>query len=552
MNKSASEFSEQIFEAFAATSQSRYIYICNMWTDMSRWSKNAVEFFGLPGEYMEGAGKIWEEHIHPEDRKRYREDINEVFTGKKKSHDIEYRARDKNGNYVVCSCSGVVIDDEEGRPSFFAGTITNHGIIDNVDPTTNLYNLYEFLHALKILREREQKYTVLLLGFKHFSDINDVYGYSVGNEIMKEFSLKLRDVLTGKGTVFRMDGTKFAIVLPEMEIEALKEMYQSIKDIARNQLFAQENHVPLDTCGSAVLIEDSNMNEQSVLTSARFALDTSKNEKHGELVIVYNDVDDSNRKTISLIHALRNSVLEGCKEFYLCYQPVVDAKTGKLSGMEALLRWNMEPFGEVSPSVFIPMLEKDTVFFELGNWILKQVMLDGNEFLKDHPDLTMNVNISYTQLERSEFRSKLLSLLANSGFPPEHLCLELTERCSFLDMTFLKNEVDFIKSYGIKIALDDFGTGFSSFNLLRHIPVDCIKIDREFIKDIEENKVDQTIVNSVVQCANDLNVPVCVEGIETKQLVDYMGKYKITGYQGYYYACPITKEELKKHALYMN
>lgn len=176
--------------------------------------------------------------------------------------------------------------------------------------------------------------------------------------------------------------------------------------------------------------------------------------------------------------------------------------------------------------------------------------MDGKEFLKDRPDLTINVNISYTQLEHSEFRSKIVSLLANTGFPPEHLCLELTERCSFLNMDFLKNEVQFLKSYGIKIALDDFGTGFSSLNLLREIPVDCIKIDREFVKEIETNTVDQTIVKSVVQCANDLEVPVCIEGIENKELLTYMNKYEVSGYQGYFYSRPIIKEAFKQLRLY--
>lgn len=550
MNMHSSDFSNKIFDAFAATSKSRYIFICNMWTDVSRWSKSAVDFFGLPGEYMEGAAGIWEQHVHPEDRKRYREAINLVFTGKERNFDMEYRAKDKNGNYVVCSGSGVVIDDDEGRPSYFAGTITNHGIIDNVDPTTNLYNLYEFLHALKLAKDRAMKMRVLLVGFKHFSDVNDVYGYAVGNDVMRQFGSELRELVASRGEVYRMDGSKFAICTCEMNVEEIKKLYADIKDIARNNLMVSGSHIPLDTCAGAVVVEDFKADEQAVLATARYALDSSKNEKYGELVIVYNDADDTNKRNVSLIHELRNSILNGCKEFYICYQPVVSAKTGKLTGMEALIRWNKEPYGDVPPGIFIPMLEKDAIFFELGNWILRQVMLDGKEFLRDRPELTINVNISYTQLEHSEFRSRIVSMLANTGFPPEHLCLELTERCSFLNMDFLKNEVSFLKSYGIKIALDDFGTGFSSLNLLREIQVDCIKIDREFVKEIETNVIDQTIVRAVVQCANDLDVPVCIEGIENDDLLRYMNQYAVSGYQGYLYSRPIIKEDFKKLKLY--
>lgn len=546
MDIGAAAFTNQIFDAFGATSESRYIFVANMWTDVSRWSKNAVDYFGLPGEYMEGAGAIWEQHIHPEDRKVYRDDIDLVFSGKKKKHDIEYRVRDKEGRYVLVSCRAVVIDDEEGNPSFFAGTITNHGIQDNVDPTTNLYNLYEFLHELKKLREQRIDAKVLLIGFRHFSNINNVYGYHFGNEVMRCFGVELRELVKGRGSLFRMDGTRFAVVSTSMSIDEIKELYQTVQDVIRKGIVVEGIHVNMDSCGGAVIVEDHNVSEQTIHASARYALESSKNEKHGELVVVYNDSADQNKKTLALINELRNCIINNCEGFYMCYQPVVDADTGKLMGMEALLRWKKEPYGEVSPAIFIPWLEKDAVFFDLGNWILKTVMEDGKEFLKDHPDITVNVNISYTQLERSEFRSKIVSMLANTGFPSEHLCLELTERCSFLDMDLLRNETDFLKSYGIKIALDDFGTGFASLNLLRTLQVDCIKIDREFIREIETNPIDQTIVKAVTQCANELNVPVCVEGIENDALMEYMHQYHVREYQGYFFSKPVEKEEFKQ------
>lgn len=551
MDFETSEYSNQIFDAFASTSDSRYIFVTNMWTDVSHWSKNAVEYFGLPGEYMESVGDIWEDRIHPEDRERYHQDIEEVYSGKKKKHDIEYRVKNKEGLYVFVSCRAVVIDDAEGNSTIFAGTITNHGIQDNVDPTTNLYNLYGFLNALKTLRERQIHSKVLMVGLRHFSDINDVYGYQFGNEVMRFFSTELREILKDRGSIFRMDGARFAIITTKMDTDDIKYLYETVQTKVRDGIQIGDIHVNLDTCGGAVIVEDHKITEQTIHASARYALESSKNEKHGELVIVYNDSADQNKKTITLITELRNCVINNCEGFYICYQPVVDAHTGKLTGMEALLRWKKEPYGDVSPAIFIPWLEKDPVFFELGNWILKQVMEDGKEFLSDHPDLIINVNISYTQLERSEFRSKLVSILANSGFPSEHLCLELTERCSFLDMDFLRNEVDFLKSYGIKIALDDFGTGFASLNLLRTLHVDCIKIDREFVKEIASNKIDQTIVKAVTQCANELKVPVCVEGIENEELREYMLQFPVNLYQGYLFSRPVEKDVFKTLPFYV-
>lgn len=550
MSFRTSEYFDKIFEAFSATAKGSYIYLCDMWTDMSRWSKSAVDYFGLPGEYMEDAGTIWAQHIHPEDRRRYQEDIDAVFSGRKKNHELEYRAMDKNGNYVVCTCSGVVIEDEAGNPEFFAGTITNRGTIENIDPTTNLYNLYEFLNALRLLRERGKKYRVLLVGFKHFSDVNDLYGYSFGNEAMKLFVSIMQNDLMDKGKIFRMDGTRFAVLTTELRVDDLKNYYLRLQEKAKNHLTVQENNVSLALCGGLVVVEDCQISEHAIHAAARYALNVSKNERHGELWIVENDDVDKNKKTVELINVLRSSIIEECRGFYLCYQPVVSPQTGKMTGAEALLRWNREPYGEISPGQFIPWLEKDSAFFDLGNYVLRQAMLDGKEFLKDHPDMIINVNLSYAQLERSEFRNALVGFLLSTGFPPEHLCLELTERCRLLDMNFLRNEIIFLKSYGIKIALDDFGTGFSSLNLLRELPIDYIKIDRGFVSEIENNKADQSIVKAVMTCARELDIGVCVEGIENERLRDYLQNYPAQGYQGYYYSKPVTKEEFKRLELY--
>ncbi len=550
MGSRTSEYFDKIFEALSETAKGSYFYMCDMWTDISRWSKTAVDYFSMPSEYMENAGTIWESHIHPEDRKRYRDDIDAVFAGKKKNHDVDYRARDKNGNYVFCSCNGVVIDDESGNPAFFAGTITTQGVIKNVDPTTNFYNLYEFLNAVRVLREHHKKYCVLLVGLKHFSDVNDLYGYTFGNEAMRLFVSTMHGLLEDKGQVFRMDGTRFAVLTTRMNMDDIRDYYRRLQEKAKNHLEIHGSHVSLSVCGGAVDVKNSLVNEHSVYASVRYAFSVSKNERHGELWVVENEELDKNKQTVELINALRNSILEQCSGFYLCYQPIVSPEDGRLTGAEALLRWKKEPYGTIPPGVFIPWIEKDSTFFDLGIWILKQAMTDGNEFLKKHPDMIINVNLSYAQLERSEFRNMIVGLLVSTGFPPEHLCLELTESCRLLDITFLRNEILFLKSYGIRIALDDFGTGFSSLNLLRELPVDCIKIDRGFVSDIESNHTDQSIVKAVMNCAKELEIDVCVEGIETSDLKDYMLNFPSKAYQGYFYSRPVPKEEFIKLDLY--
>lgn len=543
---------DKLFEAFSITSSGNYIYIRDMKTDVSRWSKKAVEYFDLPGEYMKDAGAIWEERLHPDDRERYHQVIQEVFDGTRSSMELEYRVRDKEGNYVVCSAKGSVIRDDNEEPIYFAGTIFNHGIVDNIDPTTSLYNQYEFFHALRLLKERKASASILVLGIKRFSEINDIYGYTVGNAVLRELAKKMMLILKDESWVYRLDGTRFGICTKSTDKAEIEKMYKTIWNMARNEINLNGHAITVDICGGAVISENYVLDEHDIYAKGRYALDMSKNEKHGELVVVYDDgkINGSNRENIEILNEIRNCVVRGCEGFYLCYQPFVSSISEKLLGMEVLLRWKKEPYGNVPPDRFIPWLERDAVFFDLSNWILEEALKEGKKILERYPDFVINVNLSYAQLERSEFRSTITELLERSGFPAKNLCLELTERCRLLDLSFLRNEIIFLKSYGIKVVLDDFGTGFSSLNLLRELPIDGIKIDRGFISDITTNCKNQSIVKAVTQCAKELDLNVCVEGIEDEEMKDFMGNFNSSSYQGYYYSRPVVMDEFKKLSLF--
>ena len=173
--------------------------------------------------------------------------------------------------------------------------------------------------------------------------------------------------------------------------------------------------------------------------------------------------------------------------------PRVMVPAGKIRGMEALIRWELEPYGLISPGIFMEWLEEDPCIFDLGNWILRTALKDIGRIRDKIPHFFVNVNISAAQLSRKEFRDSVMTILKETGARPEELCLELTERCRDLDVTFLKNEVDFFHSKGIKIALDDFGTGNSSLSLALELPIDELKVDMSFIKDIEHKPQNQLI-----------------------------------------------------------
>ena len=195
-----------------------------------------------------------------------------------------------------------------------------------------------------------------------------------------------------------------------------------------------------------------------------------------------------------VIHQCATHNFEGFRMFY---QPIADTKTGKIRGMEALLRWELEPYGMVSPGVFMEWLEQDPCIFDLGNWILRTALTDVQKLRKETEGFFVNVNVAAAQLERREFRSAVMNILKETGARPEELCLELTERCRDLDIHFLRGEVEFFHSQGIKIALDDFGTGNSSLSLALELPFDELKVDMSFIRDIKQKPQNQAMVQSI-------------------------------------------------------
>lgn len=536
------ELDSRIFEGFAETSKRRYVYVCNMETGVSRWSRNAVEYFGLPGEYFENAGEIWGNCIHPADREMYFQDIEAVFSGKKERHDLDYRAKNIEGDYVTCTCRGIVLKGKDGEADLFVGTIVNHGIVENIDATTNLYNIYEFWKDIHEISESGDYCRVLMVGINSFSDINAIYGYSYGDKVLRELGNILLELARGVGKVYRMDGVHFACILSKCSDKELEDFYDRVQYAARHSLFVGDVRISISV-SAGVVDYHGEYDEYLVQTNAKHALGQSKQEKNGELYYFDNKFLANNRRNLEVLNALRKSIVNQCEGYYLCFQPIVSANAGEeLVGAEALLRWNLEPFGEVPPGMFIPWLENDPSFYELGNWIIREALVKGKGLLEDYPDFVLNVNIAYTQLSHIGFVDSLKAILKETGYPAGNLCLELTERCRQLEKEYLRKEIDELKAIGIKIAMDDFGTGFSSLNLLSELPVNTIKIDRGFIVDIQTNETNQAIVEAITNCARKLNVHVCCEGLETKEMIEFIRQYPIYSIQGYYYSKPIRIE----------
>ena len=537
---------DRIFDALAATTLRNYIFMNDMDTNVTKWSASAVDYFGLPGQYIYDTQHVWEALIHPDDRAVFEKDIEAVFAGRKKYHDVEYRMRNKKGEYVVCTCRGLITKKENGDPEFFVGTVINHGVIDGVDPVTNLHNQQEYTKYISLHLSSKQTMSILAIGISMFNSINMMYGYAYGNSVLRSFAIKLKNIVGGKGLVFRLDGAKFAICSNIYTRQELKEVYRHIQNLALENVGPSGTSIPLKLYGGGLIYDHVGADEDVIKSSVEYALERSKEDNHGELVFFNEEIKDNDRVRLQLYSTIHKCVSNNMDGFFMCYQPIANSETGHIVGMEALLRWKHKDFGVVPPGMFIPWLEMEPCFFELGNWIIEQALTDATKIRKNRPDFVVNVNISATQLENHGFRAAVVDILQRTKFPPEYFCMELTERCKNMDIAFLKNELDYFRKLGIKIAIDDFGTGNATLNLLTELPIDELKVDMSFVRGIQQSKPNQVLVQAVVSCAHELGYKSCIEGVEDKALFDYLHRYGSTYYQGYHFSRPVTLEDFMK------
>lgn len=535
---------DSLFEAFSYVSSANYVYVCDMKTDLSRWNRDAVNYFSLPSEYMTNAGEIWASYIHPDDREEFISDLKKLFSGEQATHNLQYRVRNRFGQYVVCTCRGVVLKNDKGEPNYFCGAMTNHGIENENDVLTGLKNQYGFFLELNNILAEKTPCNLIMLGFTKFLNINNMYGYTIGNRVLQHAARFLQKIADPDDRIYRLDGTRFAIITERQSLEHIHRVYNGVLERMRSYS-VNGMRINLSLCGSVMKLNIFNITNKTIYSCLNYSYQISKNQRHGALVEFNNKPDQTYIDQLVKINTIRNSVGDNCKGFYLKYQPIVDASSEKVMGAEALIRWENSRLGEVRPDEFIPVLENDKLFPVLGMWILRQAMQDALEIVKDNPDFIVSVNLAYSQCEQGNFVNDVISLVESLGFPPHNLCLEITERCRLLDMELLSRIAFTLHSYGIRLALDDFGTGFSSLMIVKTIPFDIIKIDRAFIQDICENDKSEQIVKSITDIASAYGAGVCVEGIENEIMRDKVRKYQVKSIQGFFYSKPVIFDEFK-------
>ncbi len=532
---------EQLFDTFSEVIEGRYLFIEFVPEGISRWSREAVEHFGLPATHLRDGARIWGEHIVDYERTAYLDQIMSLEKGESTTLDYITRVRNAEGIYQTVGCKARLINDFEGRPLFFVGSIMDYEKLDTIDPVTGLFSRNNLLTSIEHFLKEKKPFVVSSVGIRNFFDFNSSYGFDEGNKVLKMVANWLSEKKKN-GVFFRTEGTKFAYIVEESGHTSgeLHQLFDELKDLLKNDIYVDGIHAELNLCGGAMHVTDMDIDASSVYNSVQYALSQAKAENRMELLVYNEEMQSKSRAHLNALNRIRNDAIADCRRFFLVYQPIVKALDESVIGMEALIRYRDEDGNIVPPNSFIPWLEKDMAFYDLGKFILRTAMEDAKKIIKDRPDFIVNVNLAYPQLQRADFKSDLKRIIEEEGYSYKNLKLELTERCRLLDMDSLRNDMIYFKSSGIQTALDDFGTGYSALGLLINLPVDQIKIDRSFVDGIENDVPRQCLLEAITDCAAKLGVYCCIEGIETEAMKDYLKEnYKVTSFQGYYFAKPM-------------
>lgn len=538
---------DHLYDALIESTET-YIYIGNMKTGTFRYPPAMVKEFELPGQIVPNAAVVWGARVHPYDKKAFLDSNQEVADGRTESHNVEYRAKNYANQWVWLRCRGHMIRDEHGEPELFAGMITNLGKKNRVDHTTGLYNKFELEEEIcrRIQKYPQAPFGVILLGLDDFTHINDLYDRVFGDEVLRITSQKIISVLPADSAVFRMDGDEFCILMRNGDIDEFKQFYARIQYIFQNQQQYNGKRYYCTVSGGMALYPENGKSYLSLIKYAAYALEYSKNNGKNRMTIFDKSILKYKKRELSLTELLRESMEDGFRDFYLCYQPQVNMAEGKISGAEALARWNCEKYGNVPPLEFIPILEQSGMIIPVGRWIMEEAIRQCSEWRAINPEFVMSINLSYLQIIDPEFISCVKETVERYQIPYQNIVFELTETYLVKEKENLKRIFDAILDIGFGIAMDDFGTGYSSLGVLKDIPVSFVKIDQAFVRGIESAPLDAAFIQFIVSLCHDVGKKVCLEGVETEQEYNIVKKSGLEYIQGYYFGRPVTKEEFEK------
>jgi len=478
------------------------------------------------------------------------------------------RCRDGHMLNVEINCSGFALGAQRFAYASVRDITERRAASDKIeqlafyDPLTQLPNrrllLDRLSQALASSAKHRHHGALMMIDIDNFKNLNDSYGHDVGDQFLKEVARRIQSAVSKGDTAARFGGDEFIVMLENLGdataaalaaettaeniLRQLREPYL-LKLQAPQQTMMERSHHCTSSIGVTLFIGQSDSPDE-LMKRADTAMYQAKSAGRDTLRFFDPQMQASVAQRASMEADLRHALDD--KQFALHYQPQVDYRN-KCFGVEALLRWQHPVRGLVSPAEFIPLAEETALILPLGKWVMDtacaQIQAWGKVPGMDH--LTVSINVSARQFHQADFVDQVLDTLANTGVPPGKLKLELTETLFVNNIEDVIAKMNTLQSHGIGFSLDDFGTGYSSLSYLKRMPLQQLKIDRSFVRDITTDSNDAAISKTIVALADSLGLKVIAEGVETHQQRNTLAEYGCLNYQGYLFSKPLPAQQLE-------
>jgi len=526
------------------------IYLSSRWRSM----------LGLKDEVLKNSPEEWLSRIHPDDLVLFCQEFDSHLEGKNNQFEHEYRMRHANGTFRWMQVRGLVVREADGKAYRMAGSqsdITDrkqaeerllYGALH--DSLTGLPNRALLLDRIgqalaRMERNEDHKFALAILDLDRFMVVNESLGHGAGDELLVSLSRRLEAELGPGDTLARLGGDEFAFLIEEHEdIEGVKAFIKRLQKVISSPFELSGEEIFISASFGIVLGTPRYSRANDMLRDADLAMYRAKKEGKSGFEVFEEQRHRPRFDQLQVETSLRYALNEGW--IHVFYQPIVDLKSRKIKGFEALSRLIHPSHGIMPPSEFIGIAEETGLIVPLGEQVLKMACAKTVEWQRQYglgDDLTISVNFSARHLADESILALLSDVLAETGLPAKSLKIEITETLIMSNPELAAQTLDRIKKLGVTLSLDDFGTGYSSLGYLRRFPIDTLKMDRSFVGRMDTDSRDLELVRMIIQLAHTLGMEVVSEGIETKSQLDLLTELDCEFGQGFYFAKPLPADE---------
>lgn len=524
---------------------------------ISQWNKGAERIFGHSAKNM--IGEKLDLIIPPHYRKKHRDGMNRFYqsrTPKVIGKTLELEGLRKDGSVFPIEISLGTWETEDGV--FFSSIIrdiTERKLADEkisslvyLDPLTGLPNRRLFndrlASTLSRASENQQLFSLLYLDIDHFKLVNDTFGHATGDQLLIEVTERLQKHADERDTISRLGGDEFILLLPQTDSTKAAEFAQQVLDCFNEPFQFNGEEVFITPSIGISLYPTDGEDAETLIKNADLALYRVKEEGKNNYQFFTKDMNEEVSRRSKIAIGLRKGLDRG--EFTINYQPQIDIKTGTIIGVEALVRWVHPHMGPISPGEFIPIAEETGTIIQLGEFVMRNACLQ-NKAWQDAglPKFRMAINISARQFSQTNLCEVVASALSDSGLDPQYLELELTESIIQGSSSAVATMME-LKAMGIHLSIDDFGTGYSSLSYLKLFPINTLKIDQYFTRNIHVDVKDAALVDTIIRMAHNLELNVIAEGVETNEQLDFLKERQCDQAQGYYFNRPLPADDIER------